>query len=235
METLILLHIEKCGGTSLRHAVEQALPTGSMYNFFSKWDYHIETINKHREIGKTYKVINGHFNYGMHEHLGLKPNYTAQMREPVDRFISHYTHWMTHRTNNQHYEHMIKNCDSMAKFLNDPLSLHLNNFMTRRLCGNLRQVPLTKDDFALALERLNNMKFITFLEQAGTGITQRAWNFQLGSARIKNVSMKHLNKKHFKAKVYSSDMKRIEEANEYDILLYKRARHLQIVTKGWSE
>lgn len=220
--------MEKCGGTSLRHALEDALPERSMYNFFSKWNQHHNALKKHIEQGITYHVINGHFNYGLHEVLDIEPVYTTQMREPSLRFISHYLHWCSHSTNNHYYKHIQQNCLVLNDFLTDDISIHLENFMTRRLSGNLGKVSITEEDYERALERLKTFAFVTFLEDEASQI-ERVWEQHLG-LQVGTMTLKHMNKKLMdikKTKPTEEDMQLVAEKNKWDILLYNEARKLQ--------
>jgi Sulfotransferase family len=110
-QTRILhLHIEKCGGTSLRLAIEQAL--GPSARVFPK--------HHEREVmgikPDNWDLVSGHFGWQVLQPLGGR--IVTVLRDPVDRFVSSYFYWrdMYRRGEDQSHRSSLADLYSLDDF-----------------------------------------------------------------------------------------------------------------------
>ncbi|MEJ0045391.1 MAG: sulfotransferase family 2 domain-containing protein [Rhodospirillales bacterium] len=82
---ILHLHVEKCGGTALRVAMEQAIGPGA--RVFPK--HHERDLKAIRP--EQWDLISGHFGWQLLRPLGGR--IVTMLRDPVDRFISSYFYW----------------------------------------------------------------------------------------------------------------------------------------------
>lgn len=91
--TLLISHIPKTAGTSLRRLVEQHEPDAVFV-----YDGQLQLRNPDLNFlaafrrGITPRVVMGHFSYGAHRLLGTEPRYVTIVRDPIARVISLYEH-----------------------------------------------------------------------------------------------------------------------------------------------
>ncbi|MFM2091611.1 MAG: hypothetical protein RLZZ127_2100 [Planctomycetota bacterium] len=91
---LIVIHIPKTAGTSLRVMLEQRLaPAERLWIYGTKETLSLDQAGAlPAETIRSTRVCMGHFPYGVHERLGVAPRYATVLRDPVDRVISRYRH-----------------------------------------------------------------------------------------------------------------------------------------------
>ncbi len=94
-QTLIFTHIAKCGGTTFRKMFFDAAahqPRASLFiPGFTPISHDAVMGRLSRSNRRRLVIIAGHFNYGIHELLGIRnPVYYTVLRDPLKRAISHY-------------------------------------------------------------------------------------------------------------------------------------------------
>lgn len=91
---LIFLHIPKTAGNSVFNVIRRQYPASSRYDFNMDWDRRQETIDEFAALTDKKKraiaFVGGHTFYGLHRVVPQPAVYMTFMRDPVDRFISHY-------------------------------------------------------------------------------------------------------------------------------------------------
>lgn len=91
---LIFLHIPKTAGNSVFNVIRRQYPAGGRYELDMDWDRRQETIDAFATLAETEKrriaFIGGHTFYGLHRSVPQPSVYMTFMRDPVDRFVSHY-------------------------------------------------------------------------------------------------------------------------------------------------
>ena len=160
MSPLIIIHIEKSGGTSLRESLKRITP-----DIKQCYDLDTRGITADLNRGADIKIINGHYGFGIHKQLKIAPRYTTQLRSPIDRFVSHYNHWLNRPHFNDNYDVIQKQCKTLDDFLKHEQSDRLNNFMVRRIAGVPNGTEVTEQHLTTAMCNLTKyFEFVTFLD-----------------------------------------------------------------------
>jgi hypothetical protein len=79
------------------------------------------------------QIVYGHFEFGIHEFLGIPPCYATILREPISRVISFYYH--VARDPNWPLYPRIKEGVSLKEFVASRINEQTHNYMTRILAG----------------------------------------------------------------------------------------------------
>lgn len=154
---IISFHLEKCAGTSLQHLLR------SLYgNKF--YQHRIEDQQGCKEellaMNPKPEIIHGHMFYGIHNLFNnVNADYISVLRDPVERFISHYYHCLTRNDNRPRFEGKKPN---LEEFCGEPYRKY-HNLLTRRLSGN-KENEMTKGDLDQAYERISKFKLIGFFD-----------------------------------------------------------------------
>lgn len=101
--TLIFLHVQKCGGTTLRNIIARNYEHTININ---DWEHKAgwKLIDRFDEMSQEeqqvrtallqqYQAIVGHAPFGLHTLLDRPYTYITMLREPVDRLVSLYEYW----------------------------------------------------------------------------------------------------------------------------------------------
>lgn len=88
--SVIFLHIPKSAGTSVRIALENSSAKERLIRLYHN-QIGIDIEEAKAKISDD-AIIYGHVQFGIHETFGIKPNYAAILRHPVDRLVSLYKH-----------------------------------------------------------------------------------------------------------------------------------------------
>lgn len=87
---LIFLHVQKTAGVSIRQLLARQyahLPT-----FIRGAPEHLEMFRMSRRDREAYRVVGGHYRFGLHLLFDAPSRYMAFLRDPVERTISHYSY-----------------------------------------------------------------------------------------------------------------------------------------------
>lgn len=91
---MIFLHIPKTAGNSVFNIIRRQYPAHRRYELDMDWDRRQETIDNFIALDEERKrqitYVGGHIFYGFHRFTPQQAVYMTFMRDPVDRFISHY-------------------------------------------------------------------------------------------------------------------------------------------------
>lgn len=166
-EPLILLHIFKTAGSTVRLRIERSIDHRRIQGIYRTGDMRARVKGYVVEPDLVHcgaELYYGHMFHGVHNQLGVAANYGTFLRSPVERAVSHYRHFERFtdgrpRTLTQHL---------------DEQNVQLDNLMTRVISGHravpfgeLRQVHLDH-----ALEHLSTFRFVGFVEHLEQSLTQ---------------------------------------------------------------
>ena len=89
---LLFMHIPKTAGTSIRSLLESPFAAHERaYLYNESWGISLEAFrnlpNKEKE---QFRLVCGHFNFGVHEWMPQEARYITILRDPVERVISLY-------------------------------------------------------------------------------------------------------------------------------------------------
>jgi hypothetical protein len=168
--TLLLSHIPKTAGTSLRRLVARHTPE-AMFVYGPQLSLGTPDIAfaARFRLRAPPPIVMGHFSFGVHRLLGLPPLYATVLREPVARVISLHTFWKS-----------LSVADRPAFFSDDltleilatePVTEHANNHMCRIIAGIPPESGLSIDDDWLLELALHNLErhyaLVALIEEIG--------------------------------------------------------------------
>lgn len=153
--TLLFLHLPKSGGTTLRHVLERQFPPDRSLAAYPTPESHADTRRGRRTIppalrGLTpearsrFRLVSGHFSYGLHELFAGPCRYLTFLREPVERVVSLYYHARSHP---DHAMHSLIHDEglSLADLLREDLNaLEYDNAQTREVFGLELEEPFRR-------------------------------------------------------------------------------------------
>lgn len=229
---LIINHIPKTAGTTLRVIMENQYPEESVYKIKHRlWD-EVEDFKKTSDdFKRKIEVIFGHFCYGV-IHPSLPHDISFQhitvLRDPIKRAVSLYTYILESPT---HYLHNAARSMDQARFFSSGITSTFDNAQVRQLCGSDRftqtvnrdmLIPfrgVTQDHLWAARENLKEFLIVGLVEE---------WDSVLGQLTEKlgwkTDGYPKFNVSRRKQKIVPEAMRVIEDTNQLDIELYNWVR-----------
>jgi hypothetical protein len=131
---LLISHIPKTAGTSLRRLVEKCSPD-ALFAYNRKLalvNPDLEFIRKFRD-GPAPSVVMGHFSFSVHRLLGVAPRYASILRDPIQRVISLYRYQKSLPASK--FAEPLRRGMSLGEFVSRGLTEMTNNHMCRMIAG----------------------------------------------------------------------------------------------------
>jgi hypothetical protein len=155
--TLLIAHVQKTGGLSLRRLVAQFHPDAQfVYGGQLRLAYpDIDYIREFRARPRP-SVVMGHFGFGVHRFLGLAPAYVSVLREPVQRVVSLYR--MEKSQPNSPFRDYFESGRSLCDFVTDNITELTNNHMCRVIAGVPMEAGLLINDRWLLELAIHNLR-----------------------------------------------------------------------------
>jgi Galactose-3-O-sulfotransferase len=103
-DTIIFVHLPKCGGTTLNRLIEWEYPPTRVFSIdpsFFRWSYQRLLKTPAARLARM-KIIQGHMPFGVHRMLPQRSTYITLLRDPVDRGISEYYYALSRVVHPQH-------------------------------------------------------------------------------------------------------------------------------------
>ncbi|MDA0375998.1 MAG: sulfotransferase family 2 domain-containing protein [bacterium] len=179
-QILIYMHMQKCGGTTLREVVERQFErpfhmNESIYRGGWRVIERFEAMEPFQQkirqnLLQEHDVLMGHLPYGVHTMLSKPSVYITMLREPLDRVVSLYEYWK-----NSHLQTEIG--DSLLEFLTTKVFGHAlkDNHMVRVFNGTkgfqVRYGELTNDHLVTAIANMEKCAFVGLAEHFDTSLS----------------------------------------------------------------
>jgi hypothetical protein len=144
---LIFIHIPKTAGSTLRPIMDRHYPRPVIYKLdFLPLD--LDAFLRLPEQPRSrIRVLQGHFPFGLHEHLSVPADYLTLLRDPVNRIISMY-YWI--HGNEDHVLNTLVRSMSLKDFADSGFEITANH-QTSLISG----LPANHDNQALAVAKNN--------------------------------------------------------------------------------
>jgi hypothetical protein len=130
-DTIIFVHLPKCGGTTLNRLIEWEYSPAKIFSIdpsFYKWSYRRLLGTSAARLAHM-KIIQGHMPFGIHRLLPQSATYMTVLRDPVDRGISEYYYALSRVV---HPDHRMMKRLSLDEYIE--LTPH-TNVQTKLLAG----------------------------------------------------------------------------------------------------
>ncbi len=208
------IHIEKCAGTTLHHSLKYNFPGYITLRPWYYWSNELGNYFTAQELKYFIKLfpiltgIGGHTTrtYLNYESVIDKPiSYFTFLRNPIDRYMSHYNH----QVNKMGINWTIEDFSNDSRF---------NNFMTRRIGGD--------ESLTLAMHKLKNQyDFVGLFEHLNKSLVML--KHYVFDDQV-DLFYEHKNDSTGEKKLRFNDLsenvkKRVLACNKLDIELYKYA------------
>lgn len=238
-KTLMIIHIPKCAGTTLRTILERQYPLADIYKIKSdiRGDQ-IKLRSMDAIFKRTIRAVFGHYHYGLHEALapGQPYDYITVLRDPVLRVVSLYSYTRTESP--AHYLAKAARKMDLHEFVTSGVTEQIDNGMVRQLCGmdrfkmtverKPRQTPyddceipfrgVTREHLEAAKRNLDTFALVGFVEHFDRFLArmQARFSWRIPAFRHQNVSRERVTPN-------AREIKAITELNQFDFELYNWA------------
>ena len=139
---LIYLHVPKAAGTTLGTIIDQNYPSSAIFHVSTASGQSVEDLKKLPEADRSrFDVVQGHFPFGIHQHLPRAATYITLLRDPVERLISHY-HFVLRTPEHYLYEPVTRKGMTLEDYVMSDVSPELDNGQIRMLSGVGRTLPI---------------------------------------------------------------------------------------------
>jgi len=224
---LVVLHIPKTAGTTLRGIVDDVYGDRFVYPIYEKNDVNhdfSDFLKLSNEEKAKIRCFIGHVHYGLHAHIDGGPGvqYLSVLRDPVSRVVSLYRHIIGTSWHPLYDDVMGM---SVADFVVSGVTKQTNNHQARVISG--KDCEYGECDNSMLIGALKNIASPNF---AVLGLTERfddtyrlirsMFNWPKLDYKTRNVS------KGEALELSARDTDAIIEYNELDIELYKRGEQL---------
>lgn len=223
-ETVLFMHIPKTAGTAFREAIVgnyKASAVAYLYPDppgFLPCEFGLLPL----EQRARFRLILGHYHYGVHQFLPQKATYFTIVRDPVQRVISHFRYLMEPQKGPDGASPSL-----LAELLERSATINLDNLMVRCFSGVVKaDVPaghVNRDVYERAVHNLRtSFKFVGYQERSQE--TYAALQARFGWNH--RAALEVVNRGGSGDQPFESVRKTVEHFNRWDCQLYAEIRRL---------
>ncbi|MFL6353027.1 MAG: sulfotransferase family 2 domain-containing protein [Bryobacteraceae bacterium] len=226
-ETILFMHIPKTAGTAFREAMIGNYKHSQVaYVYPHPPGFLVSNLGLlPLEQRARFRLVMGHFQYGIHEFLPQEYTYVTIVRDPVERVISHYNYL---RQTQPDIVSEGGSTLSLPEMLEGQRTANIDNLMVRCFSGldknDVRPGHLDQGAYDLAIDHLRTkFKFVGYQDRADEAYTalQKQFNWKdRGSLAVVNQGERS------SATVDEATRRIIERFNKWDCRLYSKIREL---------
>lgn len=220
---LLFLHIPKTAGTTLHNILHRHYPKQQQLET-NVFIHRNELENFSPEERKNFRLVRGHFPFGLHTLLGGRPfEYLTMVREPVDRCVSHYYYIKNRRQKGKQGAKPMN--ATLAELCTNGEFLFVDNLQVRFLSGNM-DVPfgsVTEEMLDAAIANLDKHFPVYGVQEefdAFVLLLAERYNFRLPYYRPQRVSANREKVSELPAETRAA----LEKRNAFDIRLYHHVK-----------
>ncbi len=220
-DAILFMHIAKTAGTAFREAIEENYKQSEIaYLYPDPPGFLYENLGLlPLEQRRAFRLVIGHFQYGVHDFLPQPWTYITIVREPVSRIISHYRYALEMQPNSASGK---DSAAALVEALERHTTVNLDNLIVRCFSGvDEKDVPpgaVNAEVYALAVDHLRTaFSFVGHQERANQAyeVLHRRFNWKSRST-LPGVNKSRLSGE----RSYESVRAAIEHFNRWDCRLY---------------
>ena len=235
-DTLLFIHLPKTGGTALRSALQDAFEPSQSAFVYGAGDLD-ESISRAAfealsddEIDRL-RLVMGHFRYGVHQRIARPYRYATLVRQPVDRVVSLYYHYVNlpgvrflSRNYRERWRLRLRRV-TLEDWVFGERRVTADNLMVRNVAGvvDLPFGGCTQAVFDHAMENVErDFAGVLVAEEMPQSL---AFLGQVLDRPLSPVGRENVNPKRPRlAEVDPAAAERIAELNQWDVRFYEEAR-----------
>jgi hypothetical protein len=223
-ETVLFMHIPKTAGTAFREAIVGNYSASQVAYLYPDPPGFLfcEFGSLPLEQRARFRLVLGHYHYGVHRFLPQKSTYISIVRDPVRRVISHFRYLIEPEKGPSSASPSL-----LAELLERGATVNLDNLMVRCFSGVVKaDVPpgrVNREVYELAIHNLRtSFKFVGHQERSDEAYAalqaQFGWN--------RRAALEVVNRGGSDDGSFESVRKTIEHFNRWDCQLYAEIRRV---------
>jgi len=226
---VLFLHIPKTAGLTMFDILNREYGRTNIYTFPGGRERLEKSINKFISFPENkkrkYRLLRGHFSFGLHRSMPGPCTYITILRDPVKRVASHYR-YVKHTEKHALHQQIVTEKMDLASYVTSGINPEMDNGQTRLLAGlNDNEIPFGqcgREFFELACHNLDRFFSVA-------GLTER---FDETLMLLRHVlrwkSLPFYTRQNVSPQqtpISKNNQQIIEEFNQLDLQLYAYATH----------